>query len=325
MKKNPVVILSGPTASFKTHTALFLAEQLAKEAGVSVEIVNFDSLLFYRELNIGTAKPTPEELRAIKHHMIDIASAQQPINAADYADSARKILAELHTAGKIPILAGGSGFYLRALIKGMYDEAHVPPDVREKVETLYQNQGMAPIVDVLKVHDPESLHVLHPNDHYRLKRAVEYFWTTGDPISKAKAEMDLLSPYDFSQTTIPDWQILHCHLDLPKPEHLAVIRERTQAMLANGLVDEVKKLLESGFTGKEKPLNSIGYKEIMDYLAGEYPNLSECAERIIISTRQLAKAQRTWFKKVGPKSIFHPKTEAREIYATVKTFLDLQG
>jgi tRNA dimethylallyltransferase len=309
-----VIVISGPTASGKTDLAVELAQKFGGE------VVNFDSLLLYREINIGTAKPTPEEMKSVPHHMINVRSITEPMNAADYAREALPIVERLLSEKKIVYLVGGSGFYLQALLKGMYDSPTTPKDILKKSDELYETEGIAPFRTILKVHDPSSFERYHENDHYRIRRAVEHWWTTGSPLSKARSEKDE-SNSGLLRPTVHDWDVLHIYLDLPKEEHLRIIEKRTDRMLRDGLVEEVRSLLERGFSGLEKPLQSIGYKETLNFVFGVYKDLRECRERMIISTRQLAKSQRTWFNRDSFKERFHPLTQRSEIFKRVEKFI----
>jgi tRNA dimethylallyltransferase len=309
-----VIIISGPTASGKTAISLELASRLGGE------IVNFDSLLLYKEINIGTAKPEAHELAAIPHHMINVRSISDPMTAADYSRQALPIVEHLLSQGKLVYLVGGSGFYLQALLKGMYASATPDEEVLNRSEQLYLAEGIAPFRAILEQHDPASWQRYHENDHYRIRRAVEHWWSTGNTFSGARKMKDEENR-QLSGPSIHDWEILHLHLDLPKPEHLEVIQARTQRMLSGGLLQEAQELMARGFTGAEKPLQSIGYKEIFAYLKGEFESLDACKERIVISTRQLAKSQRTWFKRDQSKLVFHPLRQRSEILAEVEKFL----
>src|SRR5690554_2415998 len=287
MKRKLVGIISGPTASGKTKASLELCRQFPQ-----VEIVNFDSLLFYRELNIGTAKPSEEELLACPHHLVNVASAKDPLNAADYVRLALKTIERLHHEEKTPLLVGGSGFYLQALLYGMFDSANVDAATRERSNRLYAEEGIEPFLAELRTGDPASFERYHENDHYRIRRAVEHLWTTGTRFSEQRETM-LAARESNSNARRLGWSVFHGHLDLPKPAHWEIIQERASAMLENGLVEEVESLLQQGFTGKEKPLQSIGYKETLAFINGELAR-EELCERISVSTRKLAKAQRTW-------------------------------
>ena len=310
-----VIVISGPTASGKTDLAIELAKEFHGE------VVNFDSLLLYKELNIGTAKPTMIERSGVPHHMIDVASIASPLNASDYAREALVLMKELFSRGIIPIVAGGSGFYLQALLKGMYDSPTTSAQILERSNLLYEQEGIAPFREILHSHDPVSYQRYHENDHYRIRRAVEHFWNTGTPLSSVREKKDQENT-ELKADNVHGWHVLHLYLNLPKPEHLQIIQQRTDRMLKAGLQAEVEDLLKSGFTGEEKPLQSIGYKEMLDLISGEFKNLEECRERIIISTRQLAKSQRTWFNRIAEKQIFHPLKDRVQIKTLVRDFLN---
>ncbi len=302
MKK--VLVISGPTATGKTSTAI----EVARRTGA--EIINFDSLLFYKELEIGVAKPTAEEMGEVPHHFVSCTSVSEPYNASVYSKLALPVIEKLHAENKPVILVGGSGFYLQALLQGMYDSPSTPKEVLERSESIYQDEGIEPFLEVLQGNDPKSFERYHENDHYRIRRAVEHFWAWGTKFSEIRSDKD-----DQDQSHWPmnklGWDVYHAYLDIPKEEHWKIIEGRTQKMLELGLVDEVKNLLEK-FSGSEKPLQSIGYKEVQQFLSGEIESLEDCEERINISTRQLAKSQRTWFKS-REKNEFHPLDDKEQL------------
>lgn len=318
--KNKLIVVSGPTASGKTKTSIEIAKHIEKNLNRRAAIVNFDSLLFYKEISIGTAKPTLLERDGIEHHMIDIESINSPMNASGFIKKGEEAILELFKQDKVVILVGGSAFYLRALLKGMYESPTAPKELKEGITEQYKNEGIAPFIEFLKNNDPQSLINLHVNDHYRLMRAVEYFQLTGDKISDKKKEHDQLNPYDFSTISHP-WDVLHFYLDLPKDEHFEIIKKRTKEMFDQGLMDEVKELEANGFFMTEKPLASIGYKEALELKNGLFENEEQCIERIAISTRQLAKAQRTFFNKITPKESFNPIHDQGKIKERVTSFL----
>jgi tRNA dimethylallyltransferase len=319
MKK--IIIISGPTATGKTNTSIQLALHIQNKLGKKVAIVNFDSLLFYQEITIGSAKPTIEERQNIEHHLIDIASISSPLNAADFILLAQNKIEELFTQNKIVILVGGSGFYLRSLLKGMYEATTLDPKTADASEQIYQEMGIDYFINFLKTYDPDSLKNLHQNDHYRLRRAVLYFQTTGQKISEQKKIYDEHLPYDFSKN-IHNWDVLHLYLDLPKPIHQKIIEERTKNMFKLGFRKEIEDIKNNGFSLDEKPLASIGYKEIIQWMNGEFSSESECIERVIISTRQLAKSQRTFFKKVVPKIAINPLNDLEKIFLYCSEWVD---
>lgn len=313
---NKLIIISGPTASGKTKTSIDLAEKIIGQLKIPTVIVNFDSLLFYKEISIGSAKPTLAEQKNIEHFMIDIESIKSPMNVANFIDIGEQLIKKLFTQGKCVILVGGSAFYLRALLKGMYESVTPSKELKAKFEGL----EIEAIINYLQLNDPESLINLHPNDHYRLVRAALHFETTGTKISAQKKLLDKLSPYDFSEIVHP-WEILHLYLDLPKDQHFEIIKNRTEKMFNDGLMDEIEGLVQLGFNLEEKGLRSVGYKEAIEWRNGLFASREECIERIAISTRQLAKSQRTFFNKMTPKSNFNPLTDQEKIFTDVELFL----
>jgi tRNA dimethylallyltransferase len=299
-----IFIISGATATGKTQASLEIASKLGGE------IINFDSVCLYRELNIGTAKPNKEEQTKIPHHLIDVISAKQSLNASDYRNLAIKKIEELKAKSKPIFLVGGSGFYLQAVMKGMYDSPSTPKDILEKSQLMYEQQGILPFLEVLKEYDLDSLNRYHQNDHYRIRRAVEHWWTHQTPFSKKRTEHKSFAP--------EDWNFFHAYMDIPKEEHWPIIQKRTQDMFKMGWIDEVKNLLHDGFTGHEKPLQCVGYKQILEFLKEE-KKLSECEEQINIATRQLAKSQRTWFNREAKHS-FHPLRDKMKLISQAEEF-----
>lgn len=317
---NKLIIVSGPTATGKTKTSIELALKITSKLNIPTVIVNFDSLLFYKEFSIGSAKPTLEERAGVEHFMIDIQSIKSPMNAADFIKIGEGIIKDLLSQGKCVILVGGSAFYLRALLKGMYETTTPSVEVKARIELLLKEKGIDPIVEYLSLHDPESLTNLHINDHYRLMRAAIHFETTGTKFSSQKKIHDQLSPYDFTEIIHP-WEILHLYLDVPKDQHFEIIKNRTIKMFEDGLMEEIETLIKNGFSLLEKPLGSIGYKEAIEFKNGEFATLADCIERIAISTRQLAKSQRTFFNKITPKLCFNPLLDQDKIHSVVEQFL----
>lgn len=325
MKK--LIIITGPTATFKTKTSIDLALFLKEHLQFKAVVVNFDSLLFYKEISIGTARPSLAEMQGIPHEMIAIESIKNPINAAHYIKQAYEKLNKVWEENALPILVGGSAFYLRALLKGMYDDEsqlnEAKDEITSQLKELYQKEGIRPFIEFLEDHDPESLKRLHPNDHYRLQRAVLYYQMNHKKISEQFSTFEDQSPYDFSQLIHP-WDILHINLDLPKDLHYELILKRTQNMFDQGLIAEILELKNQDYSLNEKPLQSIGYKEAILYIQGQFKSEAECIERIAISTRQLAKSQRTFFKKINPKECFNPLTDQSKIQLRVREFLQIK-
>ena len=316
---NNILFISGPTAVGKTKMSLELAETIAAKVTLKSEIVNFDSLLFYKELSIGTAKPSKSELERVPHHLINIRSIEkEPVNASDFCQMAQEIITEIFNRGNLPLLVGGSGFYLRALVKGMISSQKTSTSLKKSLKNQYATFGIGPFRDYLKKYDPRSLKELHENDHYRILRACEHHKMTGKQFSQEKEDANFHRPYDFSQNTLPDWKFLHLYLDVSKDKHNNMIEKRTDEMLKKGLLDEIRPLKDKETL---RPLQSVGYKEALSYLNGKIRSQEELAQRIFISTRQLAKAQRTFFKKITPKLTFDPTKEGELIKNTAVNFL----
>ena len=301
---NRITVISGATATGKTSVSIELAKRLSQEKSSNPIIINFDSLLFYKELNIGTAKPSVEEQSGINHEMISIVSAKEELNASSYIKKVLPIIENAQKQNREIIMVGGSAFYIRALLKGMYDSPTTPESVKKEVLDLYTDKDILPIREILKEKDPISFNQLHQNDHYRNIRALEHFLTTGSPLSEQKELFDKNDPYDFNKN-IHNWDISHIYLEIEKERHWKIMEKRALKMIDEGLIPEIETLLSAGFTGKEKPLNSIGYKETISYLSGEISSKDELLEKIYFSTRRLAKAQKTFFKKVKHKNSFN--------------------
>jgi len=317
MNSRKVIVIKGPTASGKTSLSLEVANKYESE------IVNFDSLLFYKELNIGVAKPTQDELESCIHHFVSTDSIKTPVNAFSFSQKAVQVINNILDQHKTPILVGGSGFYLQAIIQGMYESASTSKETKIRSDSLYRDSGITPFLKILEEKDLDSFKKYHAHDHYRIRRAVEYYWDNNGPISMARDQKET-DNQDKSNwpSIIHSWDILDIYLDIPKEDHLKIIDSRTQSMMQNGLIKEVEELL-TNYCPELKPLKSIGYKETINFLQGDNTNKDSLIERINISTRQLAKAQRTWFKKRS-STAYHPLKDRSQILQKIESFLNKQ-
>jgi tRNA dimethylallyltransferase len=306
-----LINIFGPTASGKTSLSIELAKVLS-QAGFNAEIINFDSLLFYKELNIGTAKPTDEEMNGVKHHFVGTQSISTPINSSDFVLKSKPLIEAMIKKNIIPILVGGSGFYLRALLKGMYSSEptkHISKEAKEAYKAIINKNDVnnnEELLKFLKQNDPESLINIHQNDFYRLSRAVEYFIINQKKLSDQKKDLDKRNPYNFEENLNINSLPLNLYLLPEKSKHLEIILKRTEKMIDDGLISEVQGLLDGGFDKNLKPLNSIGYKETINFIDTKKESKKELIEEINISTRQLAKSQKTFFQKVTPKTVINP-------------------
>ncbi|MBW1992335.1 MAG: tRNA (adenosine(37)-N6)-dimethylallyltransferase MiaA, partial [Deltaproteobacteria bacterium] len=252
MGRPKVAVLVGPTAVGKTAVALHLAQKLG------AEIVNADSLQVYRELDIGTAKPTPEERALVRHHLVDIVAPDEAYDAARYMREAREVIRELEARGVPPLVVGGTGLYIRALLQGLFPEGGPFPDIRERLREEMCLQGLGALYERLKQVDPETASRLKAGDTYRILRALEVVEGTGRPWSAYLAEHRFRdNPYD----------TIKLGLTMPREELYACIDRRVDQMLAAGWLEEVERLI-SRYDPTLKPLQSIGYRHLIAYLQG---------------------------------------------------------
>ncbi|QXE85713.1 tRNA (adenosine(37)-N6)-dimethylallyltransferase MiaA [Geomonas nitrogeniifigens] len=274
-EKIKLLVVGGPTGSGKSDLALKLAEQ------IDAEIVNADSMQIYRGLDIGTAKPSPEELARVPHHLIDIVSPDQDFTASDFRREASAAIEDIDRRGKRAIVVGGTGLYLRALLEGLVDSPTGDPQLRRQFDDIPGDELLRRLADV----DRETAARLHPNDRVRLVRALEVYTQTGRPISAFRAEHGFSGDH---------YRALKLAISVDRAELYRRIDARVERMLEKGLVEEVRKLLLQGYSRELKSMRSIGYKEVTAYLAGEM-TLDEAVTLIKRDSRRYAKRQMTWF------------------------------
>ena len=277
---NPIICLAGPTASGKTA----LAVELAKE--FDGEVVSCDSMQVYRRMDIGTAKPTKEEMQGIPHHMIDVASPEEDYSVSRYCAQAAPIVEDIVARGKTAIIAGGTGLYMDSLIRGNDFAPFPSTGVRQRLEAQADAEGLEAMADWLRSVDPEAAERIH--DRKRLLRALEVYLETGETITEHNRRTQAIPPrftpvwlgLDFE-----DRQQLYDRIDL-----------RVTKMLEMGLLEEIRELLASGVPEKATAMQAIGYKEFVDALAGREP-LEAAADQVRQSSRRYAKRQLTWFRR----------------------------
>ena len=302
--KPRLLVIAGPTASGKSALALDLAEQL------NGEIICVDSLTVYRGLAIGSAKPTAEQQQRVPHHLLDIREPTDPFTASDFRTAAAAAIHEIAGRGKRPILAGGTGLYLRSLLRGLNKAPGEDPVLREALRERLEREGGAVLLAELAKVDPDTAQRLHPNNRNRIIRALEVFQTSGIPLAQFQAEHGFAdSPY----------HALQFCLDLPRPTLYQRIDDRVDAMLAAGLVAEVQGLLQTGIPADCKPLQAIGYKEVVAYLQGRHDQ-NEMIRLIKRNTRHFAKRQLTWFRAEPEMQwVAYPENSAT-IHSAAATF-----
>jgi len=276
----PLVVLHGATASGKTSLAIDLALQL------SGEIISCDSVAVYRELEIGTAKPSPEQRALVPHHMLDVVWPNQPYTAGNYARDARASLADIRSRGKLPIVAGGTGLYLRALIDGLFSGPTRLESLRVRLRKMEKERGSGYLARVLQRLDPVSALRIHPNDVPKLVRAIEVTLA-------ARQRMSIL--WEGGRDALQGFRILRLGLDPPRSTLYARINQRAAAMFTHGLVEETERLLAC--YGQDcRPLLSLGYKQAGMLLRGEL-SMRDAIASTQQGHRNYAKRQMTWFRR----------------------------
>ena len=286
-KKPKIIAVVGPTASGKTALSVALAKALGGE------VLSCDSMQIYRDMDIGTAKPTEEEREGVLHHLIDIAAADEPFSCAEYAALAKQTVAEVIGRGKLPIFCGGTGLYLDGVLRGgnSYEKTETDPEYRAALERLAAEQGAEAVHAMLAEIDPAAAEATHPNNVKRVIRALEIYHTTG----VTKTELDRRSVQVESE-----YDALVLGLRFPNTEELYErINMRVDMMIEQGLLDECRRLMDAGvFERSATAAQAIGYKELFPYLRGEL-SLESCVETLKMATRRYAKRQMTWFRMHG--------------------------
>lgn len=285
--KRTVIFLMGPTASGKTDLAIALREHLP------VELISVDSALVYRGMDIGSAKPTAEELAAAPHKLIDIRDPSQPYSAADFVADAEREIAAIHAQGKIPLLVGGTMLYFKALLDGLADMPEADPDIRAQIERDAAQFGWPFIHQQLAEIDPDVAAEIHPNHSQRLSRALEVYRASGKTMSELRRAQASTSAELFSER----FNLVQIAI---APRDRAVLHERIalrfNKMIEAGLIDEVQALYRRGDLHADLPaIRAVGYRQVWDFIEGRL-SYADMIERGIIATRQLAKRQFTWLR-----------------------------
>ena len=281
MQKNKVIVICGPTASGKTALSIELAKQ------INGEIVSCDSMQIYKDMDIGTAKPTVEEMQGIKHYLIGYVSPEKRYSVADYKIDAKKAIKEIIEKGKMPIVVGGTGLYLDSLIYEIeYQDIKLDEQYRNKLEEEVEKQGLEKLYEKAKQIDPKAIKKISPNDKKRILRILEIYHATG----KTKTEQEIESrkkevEYDYKVYAL-DWD---------RQKLYDRINKRVDMMIEQGLVEEVKQILDK-YDNFPTAMQGLGYKEVVEYLNGNLTK-EEMIEKIKIETRRYAKRQLTWFRK----------------------------
>ena len=280
--KKPLVILTGPTAVGKTKASIGLAK------AIGGEIISADSMQVYKQMDIGSAKIKPAEMEGVSHYLVDVLEPNDEFHVVRFQQMAKQAMQEIYAKGKIPILVGGTGFYIQAVLYDIdFSENEKDTSYRDKLEYLAQTKGAAYLHERLMEVDEKSAKDIHANNVKRVIRALEYFHQTGEKISEHNEEQrSKKSPYNFAYFVLND-----------ERGHLYErINLRVDQMITEGLVEEVQSLKDKGYTKDMVSMQGLGYKEMLDYLDGRY-SLEQAVEIIKRDTRHFAKRQITWFKR----------------------------
>jgi len=277
----PLVVILGPTASGKSSLGIFLAKEFRGE------IIACDSTQLYRGFDIGTAKPSPAEREDVRHHLLDVLHPAEASTAGGYRERALAALAEVEGRSRLPILTVGTGLYLRALLEGLADLPQRSEEIRQRLRRSAERYGALHLHEMLSRLDPQAAAQIAAADQQKLVRAIEICLLSGKPLSEVHRS---------GRTPLAGWQVLKIGLEPARPALYDRIHRRTEAMLAAGWLDEVRRLAAAGLSESAKPFDFIGYRELGAHLRGESA-LAAATAAIEQSTRQYAKRQLTWFRR----------------------------
>ena len=305
MNRPRVVVLLGPTGVGKSKLAIEWAEELGGE------IISADSMQVYRYMDIGTAKPTPGDQQRIQHHLIDLLTPDQPFHAALYRTLGRKTIDQLYQEGKSIWVVGGTGLYIKTLTQGLFATPKIDPQKREFLKKEAKEKGGETLYERLKKVDARTASHLHPHDLFRILRALEVFDSTGIPISFYREQHQFGErPYD----------TLKIGLEMNREMLYRRIEKRIDQMIEKGFLQEVESLIKMGYGPELKPMQSLGYKQMVQFLLKEI-EWDEAIRQVRRDTRHYAKRQLTWFKADSEVHWWDESTDQQKIFFKIKSFL----
>jgi len=304
-----VGFIVGPTGAGKSALAMEVAER------TNCEIVNADSRQFYRGMDLGTAKPSAEDRRRVPHHLIDVRDPGQPLDVAEFAQIARAAIEEIAARGRNPLVVGGSGLYLRVIRGGIFRGPAASAEIRDRLAETAEKRGVAHLHRQLREIDPEAANRIGANDLYRVVRALEVFELTGETISAHQRR------HRFADN---GYDTLTVGVEVERKRLYAAIDARFDAMVAAGLVGEVRALIDAGHSPDKPPLSTIGYKQIAAHLRGEM-TLADAAAMAKRESRRLAKRQMTWFRREPEIVWLDPERGAQDALAFFEKFFSLHS
>lgn len=296
-RKIPLAVVAGPTASGKTALAIDIAKRFGGE------IVSADSMQIYKYMDIGTAKPTAEERSECVHHLIDFVEPDQDFSVAQYTELAHPVIAGIYERGHLPVMCGGTGLYINSVVDDVtFGKMESDEDMRAELRGIAEREGNERLIEMLAEVDPVSAKRLHPNNLRRVIRAIEFYRLTGVPISEHQ-EMT-------KQTESRYRPVMFC-IDHDREVLYERINRRVGIMLEQGLLNEVKRLMDMGFTAELNSMQGIGYKELFEYLDGRC-SFEEAVENVKRGSRRYAKRQLTWFRRDKRIIMLEPGTAAEK-------------
>jgi tRNA dimethylallyltransferase len=303
--KPKLVIVFGPTAAGKSDLVLKLASRL------NAEVINADSQQVYRQMDIGTAKPSKAELAKVPHHLIDVVDPDEEFNVGRYRELAMASAEDIQSRGKQAIVSGGTGLYVKALTRGLFVGPAQDVGIRKTLNAEAEANGLSSLYQRLERVDSSATSWIHPNDRQRIIRALEVYQLTGKPISEWQKE------HAFRES---GFATLKIGLDRQRAELYERINQRCDQMIDAGLVHEVKELFDKGYSSHLNSLRSVGYKHVGLFLMGRL-RLEEAVHLMKRDTRRLAKRQLTWFRRDEEIHWFHPERQAQEIHQAIDSFI----
>lgn len=303
--KPKLVIILGPTGAGKSEVAIEVALEIGGE------IINSDSQQVYRSMDVGTGKPAAEQRQKVPHHLIDIVEPNEGFNAALFRQRALESAKAIWSRGKKVILCGGTGLYIKAIIHGLFVGPSKDPEIRKGLEQEAEKKGLGSLYERLGQVDPDATSWIHPNDRQRIIRALEVFVATGKGMSQWQRE------HGFKENR---FETLKIGLNREREELYSLIDRRCEEMIASGLAEEVRRLMENGYSLDLKSMQSVGYRHMGLYLSGTI-SLEDALALMKRDTRHLAKRQLTWFRADKEIRWFHPERERKTILEAVTGFL----
>lgn len=303
-QRPPVVVICGPTGIGKTAAAIDVARRFGGE------IVGADAMQVYRRMEIGTAKPTVDEQARVRHHLIDVVEPDEPFDASRYCVLARRVIADLQARKVLPIVAGGTGLYIKALLYGVFQAAPAHPQVRRRLQDEAASSGAQALHRRLEKLDPDAAGRIHPNDRFRIVRALETVEATGETITAHQQR------HRFRDTAYRSFKI---GLNMPREALYERINRRVESMLQAGFVQEVRDLLAAGCSPELKSMQSLGYRHVVAHLRGQL-SWEETVRTMKRDHRRYAKRQLTWFRS-DPEIVWTEPQRMAELYADIEDFL----